>query len=57
MEIILLLAIALAYGLPTLIAVTREHKNVVPIFIINLVAGWSVIGWFGCLAWSFSSNR
>ncbi|AUR99391.1 TMhelix containing protein [Vibrio phage 1.265.O._10N.286.52.F6] len=57
MEILIVLSAALIYFLPTLVAGFRAHNNGVPIFIVNLVAGWSVIGWFGCLAWSFSNNK
>jgi hypothetical protein len=27
-----------------------------PIFILNLFFGWSLLGWVICLAWSFSSD-
>lgn len=57
MEILIVLFAAIIYFLPSIIASNRNHNNGVPIFIINLVTGWSVIGWFGCLAWSFSSSK
>jgi len=55
-EMLLIILITLIYFIPALIAGYREHRNGVPLFIINLVAGWTFIGWFGCLAWSFSDN-
>jgi len=49
--------VALAtYLMPTLIAYLREHRNVVPIAVINLCSGWFFLPWVGCLAWSFSSH-
>ena len=46
----------LLYFLPTLIAVKRDHRNMAPIAVINLLLGWSLVGWVIALAWSFSSN-
>jgi len=52
-----MLAIILGgYFLPTLIAAVRKHKNTVPIVLINLFAGWTVIGWFGSLIWACISK-
>lgn len=49
--------IALAtYLMPTLIAYLRDHRNVVPIAVINICSGWFFLPWVGCLAWSFSSH-
>jgi phage FluMu protein Com len=44
------------YLMPTLIAFSREHLNVVPIMVLNIVFGWTLLGWVGCLAWSCSSH-
>ena len=33
------------YFCPTLVAAARSH-NVIGVFLINLLFGWSVIGWF-----------
>ena len=50
---ILLLALALSlYMLPTIIAMTRSHPNTASIFVINLLLGWSILGWAGALAWA-----
>lgn len=50
------LVIGLLYFLPTLIAVKRTHRNMAPIAVINILLGWSLIGWVIALAWSFSAN-
>ena len=39
-------------GLPTIIAYERNHPNLVPIFILNLFFGWTLIGWVGALIWA-----
>ena len=57
MEILVIIIMGFVYFLPSIIAGSREHNNAGPLFIINLAFGWSVIGWVGCFAWAFSSNK
>lgn len=40
------------YFIPTIIAVARHHRNALAIFLVNLFAGWSFIGWVVTLVWS-----
>jgi hypothetical protein len=40
------------YFLPTIIAVKRQKANVTPIVLVNLLLGWTVIGWIIALIWS-----
>ncbi len=51
-----ILAGFILYFAPSLIAYIREHQNAVPIFIINAVFGWLLIGWVAGMAWAFSSD-
>lgn len=54
---ILALGLILAlYLLPTIIAVRRGHHQVAPIAVINIVFGWTLLGWVAALAWSVSST-
>lgn len=46
----------LFYFLPTFVAVARKHRNAVPIFIVNLLLGWSFVGWVVALAWAFTAR-
>ena len=41
------------YFLPTIIAYKRKDKQLNAIVILNLCAGWTLIGWVGALVWSF----
>jgi hypothetical protein len=43
------------YLVPTLIAWIRGHEQKVAITALNLLLGWSVIGWIGSLVWSLTS--
>ncbi len=40
------------YFLPTLIEVLRGHPQKVPIFILDLLAGWTMVGWVVAIVWS-----
>ena len=44
------------YWLPSFIAAKRRHRNLVPILLVNLFFGWTLIGWVICLAWSCSAD-
>ena len=44
----------LLYFLPTIIG--RHKANVMGIFIVNLLFGWTVIGWLIALIWACSSD-
>ncbi len=41
-----------AYFAPTIIAGLRRKKNAVAIFLLNLLLGWTIIGWIVALIWS-----
>lgn len=57
MELITLLFF-IAFGIalyfaPYLVAIARAKRNSVPILLVNIFLGWTVLGWFGALIWSF----
>jgi hypothetical protein len=45
------------YFLPTVIAASRGHKNAAAILVLNLLLGWTVLGWIIALVWSFTSSK
>ena len=45
-------AIAL-YFYPTICAV-GEHPKATPIFALNLLAGWTLVGWIGAFIWALN---
>lgn len=53
---ILIGLVALLYFLPSFIAYSRDHSNILPIAIINIFFGWTLVGWVGSLAWALSSS-
>lgn len=52
LELLLVVLIFAIYFLPTLIAFLRQHKNKLAIFLLNLLLGWTVLGWVVSLVWS-----
>jgi hypothetical protein len=53
--LLVLFAVGLAlYFLPAIIAVSRHHPNATAIFVLNLLLGWTFIGWVVSLVWSFT---
>lgn len=52
LELLLVVLIFAIYFLPTLIAFLRRHKNSLAIFLLNLLLGWTVLGWVVSLVWS-----
>ncbi len=53
MEVLIALAVVGWYLVPSSIAVLRHKRNVVPIVLVNLLLGWTVIGWVVALVWAF----
>jgi hypothetical protein len=44
------------YFLPTIIAILRKKQSAGGIFVLNLLLGWTVIGWVGALIWSLTAD-
>lgn len=45
------------YFLPTIVAAHRRHASTIGIFILNLLLGWSLVGWVVSLVWAASGQR
>lgn len=40
------------YFIPYFIALYRNHNQILPIFLLNLLAGWTFVGWLIALIWA-----
>jgi hypothetical protein len=49
-----LVILLLLYFLPTIIA--WKKRNRIAIFALNLLAGWTLVGWIAALIWALSSE-
>ncbi len=45
------------YFLPFLIADHKKHPKLPAIFGLNLLLGWTVIGWIAALMWAKAGNQ
>ncbi len=45
------------YWIPTVIALWRNHPQTWPIVLLNLLVGWTGIGWIAALVWSVAAVR
>ena len=41
------------FFLPTLLALTFGRRQMGAIFVLNLLLGWTVIGWAAAMVWAF----
>jgi hypothetical protein len=50
-----LLAIAVLF-LPAIVANQKKHKQYNSILLINILFGWTIIGWLIALIWAISAS-
>ena len=48
------MVIVALYFLPTIIASIRGKRNGCAIFVLNLLLGWTFVGWVIALVWSIA---
>jgi hypothetical protein len=49
--------LVLAYTLPLLVAWLRKHHNADAIGVLNLLLGWTLIGWVVSLVWALTEVK
>ena len=52
-----LVAVAAAYYMPSIIAARRKHQREKSIAALNLLLGWTGVGWCAALAWAMLGAR
>jgi len=57
LEMTILLPAIVAYFVPAIIAGWRRHPRTGLVFLLNLLLGWTVVGWLFALAWAFARQR
>ena len=51
-----LLACLAIYFAPAVVAIARRHERRLSVFALNLLAGWTVVGWIVALLWSLQAT-
>lgn len=54
--ILWLIVVALNF-LPTIVAFARGHRHPGVILVLNLLFGWTGVGWVGCLIWAMVGRQ
>ena len=49
-------AIAVLYMVPSIIAYNRNHNERNAIIVLNIFAGWTVVGWIIAIVWAVTSD-
>lgn len=55
--IFIIIITALIYFIPTVICLIRKHTYKLYIICLNIILGWTLIGWIASLIWSFIDNK
>ena len=45
------------YLIPTLVAYSQQHHHVYAIAFLNVLSGWTLLGWIGALVWAFRAEE
>lgn len=51
-----LMVFVVLYFLPAFVAYKRNHNNFAAITALNLLAGFTFLGWVASMVWAWSSN-
>jgi hypothetical protein len=55
--IVIIPTLLVAYFIPALVAGYRGHHQTLAIVVLNLLLGWTVLGWIGALVWACTAVR
>jgi hypothetical protein len=55
--IVTLLTVSFFYFLPAVIAYANKRRQREAITVLNLLLGWTVIGWIVALVWSLCEDK
>jgi hypothetical protein len=57
MEYLGLYCLVVLYLIPTGVAWWRSHHQLMAILALNLLLGWTVLGWIAALVWSLTATN
>jgi hypothetical protein len=52
-----LILLIIIYFVPAIVAIIRHTRNVTGILLLNILVGWTFVGWIIALVWSFRDER
>lgn len=51
------MVIAIIYFIPAINAYSKKHRHRGIILALNLLFGWTIVGWVICLGWSLGNDK
>jgi hypothetical protein len=57
LSLVIILIGLVVYFAPTIAAQASKSKRTQGVFVVNLLLGWSVIGWIVALIWAVGSDK
>lgn len=51
-ELLVLLVMVPIYFVPLIVAAARRHRSLLGVGLLNVLAGWTFVGWVGALIWA-----
>lgn len=54
---IMMILVILLYLLPTFVACSLAKKHTIAIFFLNLLLGWTYLGWVIALVWAIADEK
>jgi len=51
-----LMILGVLYCIPLLVAMARDHCQLLAIVVLNLLLGWTLLGWCGALVWACTTS-
>jgi hypothetical protein len=55
--VLILLIGAGVHFAPTFVAIYRDSNSKLGVFLVNLLLGWTLVGWVAALVWALASPR
>ena len=57
MSLVIAMLILMAYMFPTIIAASKGRSNVGAISALNILLGWTFLGWIAALVWALTDGK
>lgn len=54
---LLLVLMFVSYMLPTIVAACRPHPSRLGVCVLNIVAGWTMVGWIAAFIWACAQTK
>jgi Superinfection immunity protein len=51
----IVVVLVVAYFIPAVVALLRSHRQKGAIIALNILLGWTFVGWVAALVWSFTN--